>query len=385
VGAGETEYVLSALNNGIGGTGTNLLAEDVTINSSMPLVIDTSSDLQSNADHKADANIVGGIGTALTSTKVGSQHIFLPTVTPTYGVYNGSTDPNNGFDSTFVSIAAVGTNNVYGDANLAPTIVQLGSNIGTSSGNNYLSSQTGGVDPAFLNGTVTSMRIVSAYASASFKGPSANVTAVPFANIVVPNGASGTVSGSLAGDQGAIQPFSIQFPAQILGPSMQLASSAIAGATTIGTITMTGPGHGNYNSQTVAVSSPAQVSGALTVNGFTAGDQEIYGLAIGGTAESTAALVAQLNAAVALADAGAVAVPTSTLSASLQSVLAGDQIAVLFPGADAGSPNIFSYDLNGGATGETITSITVVPEPTGIGALVLGGLGLLGRRKRRMA
>jgi hypothetical protein len=385
-GAGDTEYVLSALNTGVGGTGTNLLAEDVTINSSKPLIIDTTSDI--NGDHKADANISGAVGFAT----VAHNKQFATTVTPTFGVYDAASDPDNGFDSTFVSVAVPTVGpfgqppNTYGDPGLAPTVVQVNANVGTSAVNNYLSSQTGGVDPAFTNGTVTSLRVVSAYTSASFKGPNASVTAVPFANIVVPNGASGTVTGSLAGDQGAIQPFTINFPASIVGPSMQLASTAIAGSTSIGSITLTGH-NGNYLPVTTAVTGPAQISGALTVAGFTAGDSEVFGLAAS-SPETLVLLATQLNAALAAADPGAsVALASTVTDPGLSNVLAagGDNLVAIIPGADAGTPDIFSYNLNGAAAGSTITSITVVPEPTGIGALVLGGLGLLSRRKRRSA
>jgi len=388
MGAGLTEYVLSALNTGVGGTGTNLLAEDVTINSSANLVIDAAQDV--NQDHKADANIAGAPGFSPTATNIGlpgkKQTLsFLSTVTPTFGVYDENSDPNNGFDSTFVSIASP-PSNTYGDPGLIPTVVQVNGNVGTAATNAFLSNGTNTPDPAFLNGTVTSLRVVAAYTSASFKGPNASITAVPFANIVVPNGASGTVSGSLAGDQGAVQPFSIKFPVASPGPSMQLASTAIAGSTSIGSITLTGH-NGNYLPVTTAVTGQAQTSGALTVAGFTSGDEEVFGLAAS-SPETLALLAGQLNAALAASDPGATVSLASTVAdPGLAAVLAagGDNLVAIIPGADAGSPDIFSYNLNGLATGSTITSITVVPEPTGIGALVLGGLGLLSRRKRRSA
>jgi len=390
-GAGLTEYVLSALNNGTNGTGTNLLAADVTINTNAPMVIDTTSD--DDADHKVDANISGAAGFATAGTKVGKSTIFFPTVQPTFGQYNAVIDPNNGFDSTFVGVAVPDANpanmdnNAYANSSWGITSVQLGANIGTSNNNVYLSSQgQGGVDPAFLNGSVTSMRVVGAFASASFKGPAANQSAVPFANVVIPSSAKGSVTFSLAGDLGGPStPFTIQLGAVVTpNPAMQLAGTALAGTTPIGSITIQG-GHGSYVAQTVAVTGAATTAGALTVAGFTPGDEQIYGLATTST-ESLASLISQLNAAVGSADAGATAVAVSSLSSSLQGVLAGDNIAVLIPNGVGGPNNVFSYVLGGTTAGDAaVHSITVVPEPTGIGALVLGGIGLLSRRKRRSA
>jgi len=271
----------------------------------------------------------------------------------------------------------------FADNSISIVGVQVGAAIGTSNQTVYLSGPNGTpVDPNFTNGTVTSLRVVGAFASASFKGPAANVTAVPFANIVVPAGTTGTVTGALSGDIGAIQPFSITFgataPPPPTGPFLQLAATGLPGTSAIGSITLSGH-NGSYQAQTVAVTGAAQVTGALNVSGFTPGDTEIYGLAVSTT--NLASLISALNAAVGSADAGATA---AAVPASLSSVLVGDQIAVTIPGTSF-NPNIFSYDLTNGTGGSSITSITVVPEPTGIGALVLGGLGLLSRRKRRLA
>jgi hypothetical protein len=378
VGAGETEFVLSALNNGLNTTGTNLLAVDATITTSNPMVIDLTDDI--DADKKADANISGFANNA--KFKSGGP-------IPTFGVYNSGTDPDNGFAGTFVGVAQPDPGQpddlAYANGSFGITAVQLGANIGTSNNNFYETTQ-GAVDPAFLNGSVTAMRIVGAFASATFKGPAANLTAIPFANIVVPTGTTGTVKVSLAGDQGASQTFTINLGGTITTvaptPVIQLSGTAAAGSTSLGSITILGH-NGSYASQTIPVTGPASTAGALTVNGFTAGDTEIYGLAA--SSSNLASLLSELNAALGSADAGASVVAVSSLSPSLQSVLSGDTLAAIIPGADAATPNIFSYNLTNGPSGSSISSITVVPEPTGIGALVLGGLGLLSRRKRRMA
>jgi hypothetical protein len=386
VGAGETDFVLTALNNGLNGTGTNLLAVDATIKSSNPLVIDTADD--TDGDGNPDANVDGFPDQSLASGNGAGVTLPIPTFGIAYNSKIAGAVGNNPFLGTFVGIGKVATGSnalkslAFADNSLSVTAVQQGSSIGTSNQTVYLSGATGSIDPAFTNGTVTSLRVVGAFASASFKGPAANVTAVPFANIVVPNGTTGTVTGALSGDIGAIQPFSISFgavaPPPPTGPFIQLAATGLAGTSAIGSITMSGH-NGSYVAQTVPVTGAAQVTGALSVAGFTPGDTEIYGLAVNTT--NLSALIAALNTAVGSADAGATA---TAVPSALSSVLAGDQIAVTIPGTSF-NPNIFSYDLTNGTSGSSITSITVVPEPTGIGALVLGGLGLLSRRKRRMA
>jgi len=386
VGAGETDFVLTALNNGLNGTGTNLLSVDATINSSKPLVIDTNDD--TDGDGAPDANIDGFPDQSLSSGNGAGVTLPIPTFGIAYNSKIAGPAGNNPFDGTFVGIGKVATGAnatkslAFADNSISIVGVQVGSDIGTSNQTVYLSGPNGSaIDPRFTSG-VTALRVVGAFASASFKGPAANVTAVPFANIVVPAGTTGTVTGALSGDIGAIQPFSITFgataPPPPTGPFLQLAATGLPGTSAIGSITLSGH-NGSYQAQTVAVTGAAQVTGALNVFGFAPGDTEIYGLAVSTT--NLASLISALNAAVGSADTGATA---TLVPSALSSVLAGDQIAVTIPGTSF-SPNIFSYDLTNNTGGSSITSITVVPEPTGIGALVLGGLGLLSRRKRRMA
>jgi hypothetical protein len=162
------------------------------------------------------------------------------------------------------------------------------------------------------------------------------------------------------------------------GPFMQLSGTALAGTTSLGTITMTGS-NGSYVAQTITVTGAASTAGALSVGGFDpTNDEEIYGLAA--TTNNLATLIAELNAAVKVEDTGATA---TTVQSNVASVLAGDNIEVIFP--DNGtSPNIFSYNLTGDTTGASITSITVVPEPAIAGTLVLGAVGFASLRKRRL-
>jgi len=392
VGAGDTDYVLSALNNGLNGTGTNLLALDVTIDATHGLIISTQNDV--NDDGFDDANINGlpdeGNGLA------------IPTFGGHYNKTTSGPNDNNPFVGTFVAPAVpisqpaskVPDSLAFADGSFSVVTVQLNANVGTAGTNNYItdSADNFSIDPAFLNGTVSSLRVVGAYTSATNKGQNASVTSIPFANIVLPTGTTGTLAatvfGALAGDQGSAQPFSVTLnfgsattttpPA---GPFMKLGTTAtdtLAAATNLGSISLSGS-HGSYAAQTVAVTGAGQTAGFLTVSGFTPGDTQVYGLAV--TDANLTSLIAQLNAALGSVDPGAIVEATP---ANLASVLAGDNVVAIIPTTSAFSPNIFSYDLTNSDPG-TITSITVVPEPTGIGALVLGGLGLLSRRKRKTA
>jgi hypothetical protein len=202
--AGYSDYVLKALNNGLDGTGTELLAFDATINSTGDMFIDLNADI--DGDGSKDANVVG-----LPDATFG-------TATPTFGgtAVNGL--------GTFIGIPQTATGSTASTGVLI-ALVQLGANIGTANRNNYETTQ-GTVDPAFLNGTVTALRIVGAFDVPG--APAANVTAVPFANIVVPSGTSWTVTGALAGDEGAVQNFSVSSPTIMPEPT-SLGVLALAG------------------------------------------------------------------------------------------------------------------------------------------------------------
>ena len=162
------------------------------------------------------------------------------------------------------------------------------------------------------------------------------------------------------------------------GPFIQLGGTALSGTTSLGTITISGS-FGSYTGQTITVTGPASIAGAWTVNGFDpTNDEEIYGLAA--TTTNLTALINELQAAVAGPDPGAT---VTTVQPSLASVLAGDNIEVVFPNNGVAAPNIFSYNLQNNGVGATITSITVVPEPAVMGTLVVGLVGMVSRRAHR--
>ncbi len=163
-------------------------------------------------------------------------------------------------------------------------------------------------------------------------------------------------------------------------PLIQLGGAALTGTTSLGTTTISGS-TGSYTAQTITVTGPASTAGAWTVDGFNpTNDKEIYGLATNLSGTALTSLIAELNSAVGGPDPGAT---VTTVPSNLATVLAGDNIAVIFPNNGVAAPNIFSYNLTNGPAGAAITSITVVPEPAIAGTLILGVVGFAGQRKRR--
>jgi hypothetical protein len=151
---------------------------------------------------------------------------------------------------------------------------------------------------------------------------------------------------------------------------------------------MTGAGNGSYNPQTASPTGAAQVTGALTIAGFNpANDQQIVGLDVI-NATSLTTLFTDLQAALQTTNAGATVFAPSGSAASILTGN-GDNVEILFPSASTPNvnPEALSYDTSGytsnGAT-VAVTQITVLPEPTVFGALALGGLGILGRRRRKV-
>jgi len=360
------DYVISALNTGTNGSGSTLQAVDVTITinggsgTTNALVFDTylngrdEVDVDGRDTAKADTY---GFGDPLGGTYVaiGNYPDTLPDLAdPPYN----PRDPN---DAVQVQAGWV-SNDVYvNGANVTSLLA---------------ATKTAPIDANFTNNTVQTFELVGELPSGGGTEADAANGYVPFANIVVPHGVSGTALVKIGGEIGSAGTYTVSFGAPV-GPTISLSTTAPAGSNSIATVNLTGS-HGSYVPQTVTVTGAATTNGYLTVNGFSpTNDEEIYGL--GGT--GLAGLAATLNAAVT--PSGASVVPVSTLSASLQAILTGDTLAAIFPTGSnpAGTPNYFAYNLQG--TTATITSITVVPEPTGIGALVLGGIGLLSRRKTR--
>jgi len=387
-------YVATALNTGAATssnvTGSDLAALDVTITTSVAMGIDVE---QAGSGNFATytANVDGTTNNA-SGPDAGSKPVFGDGAGGTFiGVgedlfASNPHAPSAAFDPTFNNSAYLtvgGTQDVYTNSN-------VGAASPTTS--NYTGQKLSTFDPAFQpvnpgttnNGDVTALEVVDSASSGSGV-VLASQFAVPFANIVVPKGATGTVSGLIGGDVGLNVPFSVTFgtPVSTGGPTLSLTSSAPTGSTEIGSgITISGQ-HGSYVPTPVLVPSAAQTNGYLEVSGFTPStDPEVYALtATPGTGENLSALIAELNTAVSSADTGAQAV---AITPTIANLFPTADIEVDIPGADGSNPAFLAYNLTGDSTGPKITAIGVVPEPTGIGFLVVGGLGLLARRRRAM-
>jgi hypothetical protein len=209
---------------------------------------------------------------------------------------------------------------------------------------------------------------------------------VPFANVVVPTGTVFTISGII----GPSSPdLAFDFSTVIGGGSVSppsvlvinLTGSQLANTTNVGTATMVGS-NGSYPPVTVSgIVSPGNAAGNLKIAGFNpANDGQIIGLDATALSVSLSQLISDLNNALQVSNAGAVAEAPTGLAGTVLTAHS-DNIELLF--SSASTPNINPEFLNYNLNGEgTISSITVLPEPTAIGALVLGGMGLLSRRRK---
>jgi hypothetical protein len=369
ISGGDVDYVLTVLNNGLDGTGSVIKAFDLTVTTpgsgtNGALVIDLSADI--NGDGAIDAN-------------VGAQpDIGLEAPAPTFGSDLG----------TFLGLGSgplvqpISPSSEPGILTVPTTVKVNGATA------DYLSSKgsSSALSSAFTTDTVHSLEVSSSLAT----GVLANVSPIPFANIVVPSGTQFSFTGSLTGGGG--NPVIVSSPqSAATGPVISLTGSVPSNSNSIASITLMGA-NGLYAYQSVMVSgSAAQSTGFVTVHGFSpTSNKEIYALALDvdgtflpQTSPVLSAIISDLNTALGssgtaslITPAMAGMFPTSTYDAM-----------ITFPGGPTPStaaPAIFSYDFSGyTANGDvTVTQIGVVPEPVS-GALILGGLGLLARRRRR--
>jgi hypothetical protein len=385
VGA-DQEYVLSAVNEGASGTfpgtgipgtfpatntGSDLSGVDATIivNGGTDLVIQLADD---DGDGIPDANVDGenpddgsvqpGFGATAAS---GQAFTFIGVGSKTYVSGATSSFPLSKSTATGVYI----NGNVAGPPPLGTA--------GTAAIYQTTETSAATIDQNFTNGTVNALE-VTASLTASFPKATTGL-GVPFANIVVPAGATGTVYGSLGGDQGLASDYSVTFGAGVtVAPvtTLSVTNTAPSSGTMIGTIAMSGH-NGSYVPMSIAVTGAAQTDGYLQVNGFTSGDEEIYALTVTG---STASTITDLNLALKTADPLAQAI---AITPTIAGLFPGATIELDIPGSEGSNPAFLAYDLAGpGEAGLAITNIGVVPEPTGIGFLILGGLGLVARRRR---
>jgi hypothetical protein len=440
-------YVFSAQNLGAGtslgdgqsvNSGTALLALDVIIDSGGP-----STFASSVGALGIDVENTGGAGTSKNPFTYqanidGNLRNNTPTAAieaadgyywPVYGDIAGGTfvgvsdTPNTAYVNTNLSvtglIAAGGTQYVFVNSQTTE-YTPFGDTPATTSGTlstldpqfeNSGSVHAGLSSPATTasagtedNGTIHSLEVQAlantANGSNAYKQggqaaavPDTDAGGIPFASVVVPVGTTFTVHGGIGGNTGGTVYFGQIITAGAVGPTSSLTisvSGTVPGSSNeIGPVTLSGS-NGKYVPVTTSVPSAAQTTGYLPVNTFTPdNDNEIYGLDGVKTAGTgtLSQFITDLSAALTLSTGvGAIAEAPTGAAAGLLTA-AGDNIELVIPSADAPNvtPQILAYNLaNYTANGTwTITSITVVPEPASIGAMLLGGVGLLSRRRRR--
>jgi len=403
---GYSDYVLQALNDGSASsayTGTTLAALDVTITTSggADLGVEVTSTgsgsskkYTANVDGQDDANSAFGQVAYGTFIGIGSgplSTISVPdTEGGTQGVYtNGQTnvlDSANSFNSGTPAKFKGQTSSNF-DAAFQPVN-------GTGAGN-------------VANGSLQALEVTEVAASGSGDTEAdSSVGPIPFANIVVPSGTQFTVIAQLAGETG---PNNLKYSISnsvSTGPTgaiLTLTSAPTHSADTAGTLTVTGSDAAGY----VAAKLPGTTQGAITGTDTTTGnvqttgfqsstDDEVFALAVDSspgvlaTGSALTSAISDLSAAVT-SEGGIVAPlasPSSSMpaSANITSLFNPTfwNVEVTFPnGVPAGDPYL-NWDFSGDTVdaGLSITDVGVVPEPTGVGVLVLGGMGLLARRRR---
>jgi len=353
-----TDYVIQAYNNGLNATGSTFLALDGILTTpgtgtAGAIFIDLNADI--DGDGMPDADVYGA------ADDTGN------TPQPSFG--GGA----NGFLGSFIGLAPSSLLSSHVSSNFSVPAP------GGVTPDPFLTGETATntLDPNYTNGTLHSLEVIGIDISTPIPAGTAATKAVPFANIVVPTNTPWTLSGTLGSAEGATMPFTISGgPAQPTGVPVRvsLSGSALSGTTAAGSVTLVGS-NGSYKAVTQSIANLAAFN--VAIDPFSSGDQGIIGLDITPGSVALSQIIADLNTA--LGSAGTAGAPHGSEAA----VLTGDNVEIDFPNVGTGGPLVFSADLTGDSA--TVSSITVVPEPTGLGALVLAGVGLMSRRKARKA
>jgi hypothetical protein len=398
---GYTVWTLTAQNDGTAGpqqqpqgflTGTGLIALDLTLSTpgsftstQGAIFIDLNADIDS--DGNPDANVTGQVDES------------DGTPTPSFGSALGTFI---GFNSSAPTSKKTNTtplegNSVWVNSQTYANFTQAATGGGTQSAEGtpalYETSETpddvsSELDPAFLNGTVHSLELI-------IQASQNDTTAHAIANLVIPVGTVGTAIARITPTANPSNTETYTIATQSVTPpssvSIALTSSS-TNAAAAAPITLVGS-NGGYQAVEVSVAPAAQTTGELTVTNFNpASDKEIYVLEA--NSNGTPLTSAQLNQIIT--DLQTALTPTngtvglfSSLPSTIQALFHGTyNLEFTLPTgnaiAGATNPDVLAYDFSGYTTipNVTLTAIGVVPEPTGVGVLVLGGLGLMARRRR---
>jgi uncharacterized protein (DUF2141 family) len=411
VSGGDSAYVIYAFasptsvttpppvgaTNGLPAVTSNLVnGLDVTLDTAPTagaLVIDLNADI--DGDGAADADVVGA-----PDGTFGTGHPSFGGTNGTLGTFIGFGQENSGktgYNTTAISPSSslIKSETVYEGSN---TSTQNPNYKGVLFPSTYLTgpvtsdyeSGSGTLDPDYTNGTVHSLELVEALSNTALYNPGLTTLGIPIANVVVPSGTAFTVTAALAYDtSGDKQLVSTVGGASSVAPpppfhGFQAHDVTELQTPLLGTVTMSG-GNGSYVPQTVTFASPAN-NGSVEYSGFTAGDTVDIALKFSNGAGSdpyttnSAAILAYLTA-----DNTTAGVTFASLPSNLDSVFPGfDAIATFTAGAADPFADFNFSDYTGGGTLD-LAAVGLVPEPMGLGVILLGGLGLISRRKRQQA
>jgi len=374
-------YTMNVINNGANSTGTKLNAINMKLN------------LTSAGFIKMDnTKVVDGNGAGDTAPDIN-----LLGVSDTFGSTIGTYE--SGFGSS-VGLAGDFENHIA-DSGGTWSAYNNSTNGGPNAYNTIYDSLTGLEIDLTLN---------------TSGGGTAATVAKNFANIVVPHGVSFTVAGAVGAPifaSKAVASVNYLFtePSSVT-PSGPIVLLAAAGPTNTGGQIKNGLGTngspanplGNYNPSGAATSTltvtntgvggylPGYINGLTSgtnagwtaTGGFSAADLEIYllNLQVGGGAP-TSAEESQLASDINADNTGVVA---SLVTNPNLTNLGGIAWSIELNFASPANPNgdlgfNFAGETNlGGAV--TVTDIAAIPEPATAGLLMVGGLGLLARRRR---
>lgn len=226
-------------------------------------------------------------------------------------------------------------------------------------------------------------------ASAAVPQPATAANPDPFQNVVIKTGTTFTLTGQLVANLGT-ENFQTVIGVVNNVPSITLSLTNNTPSSTLGATVHVSGSNGHYSFVNAAIASGAQIAGYADVTGFNpATDAEVYGFQVdvsGSPATGTqlAALVADINADLS-ANQTAYTLPSgpaSGLGADAVTYLEGlgDNVELTATGV---TDDIFPNWA--GLNGATVTQITVVPEPTALAGIILGGSALLARKRRRKA
>jgi len=397
--AGTTEqvnvYVLEAKNLGTDGsttfTGYDSVITTPGSGTTGAIYIDTSDDI--NGDGQPDANVFGSNdNNDATGGPIQPQPTFGTATGTILGIAGAAGTSGNAANTVTGSASYLGVGPYInaaasapptsGNTNGQPAVTTSSTTTGNAQGTLIAPF----VDPNFLNETVHAIEASAGFGSNPLKATGAPVQ---FENIVVPVGTTFSTYGFVESENLAQTNFAFGVTATTssTGPTLSLGAASF---TPVGTIAVTGAGSGNYNPKVITIS-PAVATGSVAVGGFNPStDAEIFALEIleGSAAPSGAdlsAIASQLQTALQTEYPGATVTTTDPTPGQAFKASSFFDIFADIPAPGANGNTNLNFDLSeltGLANPATLAAVGVVPEPTGVGVLALGAIGLMARRRR---